>query len=86
LNFIVASFSSIFISMNKIKLFSIWQFFYFVSILTLVLFKNLSFMGFIKVYVLVEFLCYFVISIFMILIIFRYEAKLKDINFLISKS
>lgn len=80
LNFIVASFSSIFISMNKIKLLSIWQLFYFVSILSLVLFKNLSFMGFIKVYVLVELLCYFVISIFMILIIFRYESKVSIMN------
>jgi len=44
LNFIASSFSSIFISMNKIKLLSIWQVFYFISILTLVLFKNLPFL------------------------------------------
>jgi O-antigen/teichoic acid export membrane protein len=80
LNFIVASFSSIFISMNKIKLLSIWQLFYFVSILSLVLFKNLSFMGFIKVYVLVELLCYSVITVFMVLILTKYEAQIKTMS------
>jgi O-antigen/teichoic acid export membrane protein len=86
LNFIVASFSSIFISMNKIKLQSIWQLFYFISILSLVLFRNLSFMGFIKVYVLIEVLCYFLISVLMFSIVFRYETKLKNMSFLNAKS
>ena len=80
LNFIVSSFSCIFISMNKIKLLSIWQLFYFISILSLVLFKNLPFMGFIKVYVLIEVLCYLVITAFMISILFNYESKIKSLN------
>ena len=81
LNFIVASFSSIFISMNKIKLLSIWQLFYFVSILSLVLFRNLPFMSFIKVYVIIEVICYLVIAAFMISILLKYEAKIRSLNF-----
>jgi O-antigen/teichoic acid export membrane protein len=80
LNFIVASFSSVFISMNKIKLLSIWQLFYFISILSLFLFKNLTFIGFIKVYVMIEVLCYLVITAFMISILMKYEAKIKSLN------
>lgn len=80
LNFIVASFSSVFISMNKIKLLSIWQLFYFVSILSLILFKNFQFIDFIRIYVLIEVVCYLLIMIFMILIIVKYESKLKRLN------
>jgi O-antigen/teichoic acid export membrane protein len=77
MNFIVASFSSIFISMNKIKLLSIWQLIYFVSILSLIFFKNLSFMDFLKVYVLIEVACYFIIMIFLVVLVHDYERKLK---------
>jgi O-antigen/teichoic acid export membrane protein len=76
LNFFVSSFSSIFISLKKIKLLSAWQFLYFVSILSLFLFRNLSFTSFIRVYVLIEVICSIVITIFMIGIVINYEKKI----------
>lgn len=77
LNFLASSFYSIFISMKKIKVLSLWQVFYFVAILSLVFFKNSSFINFIKVYVLIEIICYIIISIIIFKIIFDYEKKIK---------
>ena len=77
-SFIVASFSSLFISMKKIKLLSIWQLLYFTAILSLVLFKNYSFLDFIRTYVMIEIACYFMSTLLMILIIIKYESKVKS--------
>lgn len=74
-NFVVSSFSSIFISLKKIKLLSIWQLFYFLAIISLSLFNNLTFDSFLKVYVLIEVLCSLVISVFMIYVITNYEKN-----------
>jgi O-antigen/teichoic acid export membrane protein len=79
-NFFVSSFSSVFISMQKIKTYSIWQFFYFLSIISLLFFKNLAFIDFLKVYVLIEIVCYFVLTGIMVYIITRYELSLKSVN------
>lgn len=76
LNFVVASFSAVFISLNKIKLLSIWQVFYFASILSLILFKNLLFIDFLKMYVLIEVICYSVMIVMLISVISTYEKKL----------
>lgn len=75
-NFVVSSFTSIFISMRKIRTYSIWQSFYFFSILLLLLFKHLPFTDFIKIYVLIDVLCYFVAALIMITIVYRYESSL----------
>lgn len=77
-SFLVASFSSIFISMNKIKLLSVWQLFYFVSILSLIFFKNYSFIDFLKVYVFIEIICCLIITIFMVTMVAGYENKRKS--------
>ncbi|MCX6327619.1 MAG: oligosaccharide flippase family protein [Bacteroidia bacterium] len=77
LNFFAASFSAIFISMNKIKLLSIWQLFYFFSILSLTLFRNYEFLDFLKIYVSIEVFCYLIIIILMIYIVLGYEKRLK---------
>ncbi len=45
-NFFISSFSSIFISMRRIKTYGVWQFFYFIAILSLIFFKDLSFKNF----------------------------------------
>jgi O-antigen/teichoic acid export membrane protein len=76
-NFIVSSLSSIFISLNKIKLLSTWQVFYFVSILTLFLFSKLPFSGFLKVYVLIEVICCTMSVLFMIYIVVNYERMVQ---------
>jgi O-antigen/teichoic acid export membrane protein len=78
LNFIVSSFSCIFISMRKIKYYSIWQLFYFVSIISLLLFRNLEFREFLKVYVLIEVVCYFTVLTMMFRIVKNYEKNLTQ--------
>lgn len=79
-NFIVSSFSSIFISLKKIKLLSAWQLLYFLSILSLFLFNNLSFNSFLKLYVLIEVLCSTIISVFMLYVVFNYEKMISNIE------
>jgi len=79
-NFIVSSFSSIFSSLNKIKRLSAWQFIYFLSILTLFFFNNLSFSNFLKVYVLIEVICCSLSALFMIYVVTNYERLLTKIT------
>ena len=74
-SFIVASFSSLFISMKKIKLLSIWQLFYFMSIMSLVLFKDLCFVDFLRVYVSIEIVCCLISSVLLVFIVYNYEKK-----------
>ncbi len=75
LNFIIASFSSIFIAMKKIKLLSLWQSFYFLSIFSLVLFKDLLFENFLHVYLFIEIICYLMSVVLLIYIVLNYEIK-----------
>lgn len=79
-NFIVASFSSIYISLKKIKLLSFWQLFYFLSILSLCFFKTLSFTSFLKVYTLIEVICCSLSTLFMLYIITNYERELINLR------
>jgi O-antigen/teichoic acid export membrane protein len=76
-NFITASFSSIFISLKKIKLLSAWQLFYFISILSLMYFNKLSFISFLKLYTLIEVICCTLITIFMINVVINYERMVS---------
>jgi O-antigen/teichoic acid export membrane protein len=76
-NFIVSTFTAIFISMRRIKIYSIYQLFYFVAILSLLFFKSLAFIEFLKIYVIIEVTCYVVLTSVMIYIITRYELSLK---------
>lgn len=75
-NFIVSSFSSIFISLKKIKLLSVWQLVYFLSIISLIFFKYLPFSSFLKVYTLIEVFCSSVITVFMVFIVINYEKRI----------
>ncbi len=54
LNFIMSSFTAIFISFNKIKLYSIWQIAYFFSMLSLMLFEPLPYRLFVLSYVIID--------------------------------
>ena len=78
-NFIASSFTSIFVSMRRIKIYSIWQFIYFMAILSLLFFKHLPFTEFLKVYVIIEVLCYILIALVMLIIVYRYESELVKI-------
>lgn len=75
-NFIIASFSSLFISMKKIKILSAWQLLYFLGILSLTFFRNFSFEVFLKTYVIIEIICSILIAILMIFIVWNYEKRL----------
>jgi O-antigen/teichoic acid export membrane protein len=75
-NFIVASFSSIFISLNKIKLLSAWQLIYFISILSLFFFNNLSFISFLKLYTIIELGCCILSAFFIVFIVVKYEKNI----------
>jgi len=77
LNFFVSSFSSVFISMRKIKVYSFWQVCYFLAIMSLFFFKGLAFFAFIKVYLTVEVICYSAAAIMMLIIVLRYEKKVE---------
>jgi O-antigen/teichoic acid export membrane protein len=79
-NFIVSTFTTIFVSMRRIKTYSLYQLFYFIAILSLLFFKSLGFVEFLKVYVLIEVICYAILTTIIILIITRYEVSLKLIN------
>jgi O-antigen/teichoic acid export membrane protein len=84
-NFIVSSFSSIFISLRKIKLLSVWQLIYFLAILSLIWFNTLSFSSFLKLYTLIEVLCSTLITILMLFVIIKYE-KMVSVTELSKKS
>ncbi len=77
INFLVSSFSCVFISMQKIRTYSGWQLFYFLAIFSLLFFKNLTFIEFIKIYVLIEVVCFSVLAGLILYIIARYELSLK---------
>jgi O-antigen/teichoic acid export membrane protein len=76
-SFIVSSFSSLFIAMRRIKTYSAWQFFYFLAIISLVYFKDLEFNQFLKIYVLIEVICYSVVSLLLTYIVISYEKSVK---------
>ena len=75
-NFMVSSFSSIYISLNHIKLLSIWQVFYFMAIISLFYFNYTSYFTFLKAYAAVEILCSGLSTLFLIYIVFSYEKSL----------
>jgi O-antigen/teichoic acid export membrane protein len=77
MNFIVASFSNIFVAMRRIKTYSLWQLFYFLAILSLVFFKHLPFINFLKTYVIIEVICFLTAAIIIIRIVYRYESEVK---------
>jgi hypothetical protein len=79
-NFIASSFTSMFIAMRRIKTFSFWQAFYFVSILSLLFFKHLPFNEFLKIYVAIEVFCYITVVLILVSIIYRYESSLLKEN------
>lgn len=80
LTFIVNSFYSLFISLNRIKLLSIWQVYYFLSIMSLVFFRNYEFLDFVKVYVILEMVCSLIMAVMLVRIVSDYEKKIAFIE------
>ena len=79
-NFLTSSFSSIFISLKKIKLLSVWQILYFGMIILLFFFNNLSFESFLKVYVTIEVVCSTIVSFLLLFVIIQYEKKIVALS------
>jgi O-antigen/teichoic acid export membrane protein len=77
LNFLISSFSCLFYSMRKIKICSIWQAFYFLAVMSLIFFKNLDFIGFLKTYVIIEIFCYILLVAIMVSMVLGYEKKIQ---------
>lgn len=77
LNFIGSTFSSIFITFEKIRLNSIWQITYFAAICSLLFFKDLDIYDFLKIYVAVEIVMHLIYCVMIYLIVNKYE---KEIN------
>lgn len=73
LNFISSTFSSVFITFEKIKLNSLWQTLYFIAICSLIIFKHLSINEFLMVYVGIEVLMHSIYIVMMYIIVNRYE-------------
>ena len=59
---------------------SAWQLFYFISILSLFFFNNLSFNNFLRVYVVIEIICCSMITLFMFYVVFNYEKLVQKIE------
>jgi O-antigen/teichoic acid export membrane protein len=53
-NFITSAFSSVFITLNRLKLNAIWQVLYFLAICSLAFFKNYNIEDFLKIFVLID--------------------------------
>ena len=79
LNFIGSTFSTIFLTFEKIRLNSVWQITYFAAICSLLFFKGLNIYDFLKIYVLIEVVMHSSYLIMMFFIINNYEKKLKPI-------
>ncbi len=77
LNFIAASFSPMFIALNRVKMYSLWQTIYFFSIITLVFFRNHPFLVFLKIFVAIEVFCNLLSIALMIYILLNYEKRLR---------
>jgi O-antigen/teichoic acid export membrane protein len=75
-NFVASSFTSMFVAMRRIKIFSIWQSVYFIFILSLLFFKHLPFNEFLKIYVAIDVFFYIVVVLILFSIIYRYESSI----------
>ncbi|MCK5823357.1 MAG: oligosaccharide flippase family protein [Bacteroidales bacterium] len=78
IKFIVSPLSVIFTSLERIKIGSIWQFFYFCLIISLLFFRSFDILIFLKIYVIIDLIAY---SVYFLLILFvsnQYEKSLKN--------
>lgn len=77
ISFITASFTSVFIAMKKIKIYSFWQLFYFICIMSLYFFRKYGFIDFLKVFVFIEIISYLIAISMIIVVMLKYELNLK---------
>jgi O-antigen/teichoic acid export membrane protein len=80
LNFIISTFTVVFIALQKILLYSIWQICYFILICFLFFFKHFSIINFITVYVFIDILMFIILMFLLIKVINTNEKKLKHFH------
>ena len=78
LNFIVSCFTAVFISLNRIKVYSVWQIVYFTGICCLLLLKNIALADFLKIYVAFDVIMFSLLMILIFLVVYNYEKRLKN--------
>lgn len=76
LNFITSTFSSVYITFDKIRLNSIWQIAYFGSICCLLFFKQVELITFLKIYVVIEVLMSVINCVMLFNIVKSYEKQI----------
>jgi O-antigen/teichoic acid export membrane protein len=76
IQFVVSPFSVVFIAFNRIKILSLWQFFYFTSILLLYFAKSFSITNFLIIYTSIEFFCYLIYLYLIYKVLSDYEIKI----------
>lgn len=82
IQFVVSPLSILFPAINKIKILSIWQVFYFLSISMLILFRNLSIYEFLTVYLIIDIISYSIYFILIYICAKKFDSKqaLSKIN------
>ncbi|HRP59236.1 MAG TPA: oligosaccharide flippase family protein [Vicingus sp.] len=78
LNFITSTFSSIYITFDKIRLNSIWQIIYFIFICCLIFLKQVELITFIKIYVGIEVLMSLINCFMLFSIVISHEKKVMN--------
>jgi len=77
LRFIIDPFRYIFAAQEKIWILSAWQVFYFLTILSLLMVRDLEISQFLTIYVILESACYIILLILIFNTLIRYEKRLK---------
>ena len=78
IKFIVSPLSAIFISLERIKISSTWQIFYFGLICTLFLLEYINIEEFLSYYVIIDIFCYSIYYILIIITTKKYDRQLKN--------
>ncbi|MCC7333411.1 MAG: oligosaccharide flippase family protein [Flavobacteriales bacterium] len=77
-NFITSTFSSVYLTFDKIKINSIWQICYFISVCSLLFFRNVDITQFLKIYVGIEVLMGLINIALLSRIVTNYESQIKS--------
>ena len=78
ITFVVFSFSSVFIALDRIKILSFWQICHFLLIISLILFRNTDFNNFLRLFVLIEIVSFVFMFFILVFIVRKYDNKLNS--------
>jgi len=78
IKFIVSPLSSIFISLEKIKISSMWQMAYFIVICSLFFLNKYTLEEFLKTYVIIDLIAYSIYYLLILFVVKKYDAQLLN--------